>query len=112
MTSDRLKPTNLQVQVVGAIVIGVCLAGGLFGGLVLFFASGGSIYSRLIVGVAAGIVLSWAYVFGLLPKVDSVVAHNYISVFVVSILGGYLGIKVFDLVLERFDWARETQPAK
>jgi len=112
VTSDRLRPTNLQVQVVGAIVIAVCLTGGLFGGLVLFFASGGSIYSRLIVGVAAGIVLSWAYVFGLLPKVDSVVAHNYISVFVVSILGGYLGIKVFDLVLERFGWARETQPAK
>jgi hypothetical protein len=112
VTSDRLKPTNLQVQVVGAIVIAVCLTGGLFGGLVLFLASGGSIYSRLIVGVAAGIVLSWAYVFGLLPKVDSVVAHNYISVFVVSILGGYLGVKVFDLVLERFGWVRETQPAK
>ncbi len=112
VTSDRLKPANLQVQVVGAIVITVCLTGGLFGGLVLFFVSGGSLYSRLIVGVAAGIVLSWAYVFGLLPKVDSVVAHNYISVFVVSILGGYLGIKVFDLVLQRFGWGRETQPAK
>ena len=82
----------------------VCLLGGLAGGLVLFFVSGGSLYSRLVVGVVAGIVLAWAYVFGLLPKVDGVVAHNYISVFVVSILGGYLGIKTFDLILKRFGW--------
>jgi hypothetical protein len=71
----------------------------------LFLVSGGSIYSRLVVGVAAGIVLSWAYVFGLLPRVDGVIAHNFISVFVVSILGGYLGIKAFDIILKQFGWA-------
>jgi hypothetical protein len=53
----------------------------------------------------AGIVLSWADVFGVLPNLDSIVAHNYLSVFVVSILGGYLGIKTLDLVLKRFGWS-------
>ena len=38
-------------------------------------------------------------------NVDSIVAHNYLSVFVVSILGGYLGIKALDLVLKRFGWS-------
>jgi hypothetical protein len=106
VTTDRLKSPDPphRVEVVGLTVISVCLIGGLAGGLVLFFVSGGSLYSRLIVGVVAGIVLAWAYVFGLLPKVDGVVAHNYISVFVVSILGGYLGIKTFDLILKRFGW--------
>jgi hypothetical protein len=33
------------------------------------------------------------------------VAHNYISVFVVSVLGGYLGIKAIDMVLKQLGWA-------
>jgi hypothetical protein len=110
VTADGLKSPDPphHVQVVGASVIAVCLCGGLAGGLVLFLISGGKLYSRLIVGVVAGIVLAWAYVFGLLPNVDGVIAHNYISVFVVSILGGYLGIKVFDIVLKQFRWGREV----
>jgi hypothetical protein len=108
VTADRLKSPDPphHVEVIGFMVIAICLLGGLTGGLVLFLVSGGSIYSRLVVGVAAGIVLSWAYVFGLLPKVDGVIAHNSISVFVVSILGGYLGIKAFDLILKQFGWAK------
>jgi hypothetical protein len=105
VTADRLKTASHQVSVIGQIVIAVCLIGGIVGGLVSFLVSGGALYSRLIVGLAAGIVLTWAYVFGLLPKVDATVAHNYISVFVVSLLGGYSGIKAFDLVLKRLGWA-------
>jgi hypothetical protein len=105
VTADRLKTASHQVSVIGQIVIAVCLIGGIVGGLVSFLVSGGSVYSRLIVGLAAGVVLTWAYVFGLLPKVDATVAHNYISVFVVSLLGGYSGIKAFDLVLKRLGWA-------
>lgn len=44
-------------------------------------------------------------VFGLLPKVDGPVANNYTSALVVSLLGGYSGIKAFDLVLKRLGWA-------
>jgi hypothetical protein len=104
VTADRLKTAIHQVEVVGMAVILVCLSGGLFGALVLYLTSGGSLYSRLIVGIAAGIVLTWAYVFGILPKVDATIAHNYISVFVVSILGGYLGIKAFDKVISLLGW--------
>jgi hypothetical protein len=104
VTADRLQTASHDVQVIGQILFLVCLVGGITGGLVLFFTSGGSWYSRVFIGVAAGIVLTWAYVFGLLPKVDSSVAHNYISVFVVSILGGYLGTKAVDLVLKQLGW--------
>jgi hypothetical protein len=105
VSADHLKTAEHEVQVVGMIVLIVCLIGGFLGGLVSFFSSGGKLYSRLVVSLAAGIVLSWGYVFGVLSKVDSSVAHNYISVFVVSLLGGYMGIKAFDLILKRFGWA-------
>jgi hypothetical protein len=104
ITADRLKATIHPVEVIGASVIMVCLIGGLIGGLISFLESGGAWYTRLIVGVAAGIVLSWAYVFGILQSVDSAIAHNYISVLVVSILGGYVGIKTLDFVLKRLGW--------
>ena len=105
VSTDRLKPTTHTVQVVGETLLIVCLLGGLMGGLVSFFATGGSVYRRLIVGIVSGIVLTWAYVFELLPRVDVTVAHNYISVFVVSVLGGYLGIKAIDMVLKQLGWA-------
>lgn len=105
VTAERLKTATHQVKVVGWMLIAVCLIAGAVGGLISFLTVHGSLYSRLIVGITAGIVLTWAYVFGILPKVDTVVAHNYISVFVVSILGGYLGIKVFDFVLKQLGWA-------
>ena len=79
VTSDRLRPTNLQVQVVGAIVIALCLIGGLFGGLVLFFASGGSpLQRRLIVG-SGGIVLSYLWL-RLPAKAQTALWHTTTSV--------------------------------
>ena len=107
VSADHLKTASHQIAVIGWVLIIVCLLGGCVGGLVSFLIAGGKAYSRLIIGIAAGIVLTWAYVFGLLPKVDATVAHNYISVFAVSILGGYLGVKAFDLVLKQFGWGAE-----
>jgi hypothetical protein len=105
ITADRLKTATHQVDVIGASVIIICLVGGLVGGLISFLESGGAWYTRLLVGVAAGIVLTWAYVFGILQSLDTAIAHNYISVFVVAILGGYTGIKTLDFVLKRLGWA-------
>ena len=107
VSADHLKTASHQIAVIGWVLIIVCLIGGSAGGLVSFLIGGGKAYSRVLVGISAGIVLTWAYVFGLLPKVDATVAHNYISVFVVSILGGYLGVKAFDLVLKQFGWSAE-----
>jgi len=104
VTADGLQAATHELQVVGMIVFMLCVAGGLFGALVSYYTAGGRLPSRLVIGMAAGIVLSWAYVFAILPKVDSIVAHNYISVFVVSLLGGYLGIKAIDLVVKRLGW--------
>jgi len=109
VTADRLKTATHHVEIVGMTVIFICLIGGLVGALVSFLTAGGVFYSRVIVGVAAGIVLTWAYVFGVLPKVDAVLAHNFISVFVVSVLGGYLGIKAFEIVLKLFGWGSQAR---
>lgn len=102
VSSQGLKTATHDVQVIGWAVIAVCLCGGLIGGIVLYLTSKGSIFARVFVGEAGAIVLSWAYVFMLLPKVDSTVAHNYITVLVVSLIGGYMGIKAIDLVIKRF----------
>ncbi len=113
VSADRLKTASHVVAVTGGMVILVCLIGGLVGGLVSFFGSGGKIVSRLIVGAAAGILLAWAYIFGILPNLDASVAHNFFSVLAVSMIGGYSGIKVFDWIVKRFGWgAEEPAPAK
>jgi hypothetical protein len=107
VTADWLKsPDPHEVEVVGTAVIAVCMIGGILGGLVSFLTAAGKIETRLVVGLAAGIILTWAYVFGLLKHVDAAIAHNYLSVFVVSILGGYLGIKAFDIVLKQLGWGK------
>lgn len=105
VTADRLQAVPHEVQVVGWAVIVVCLLGGVLGGIVLYFTSGGSVIARLIVGVATGIVVTWAYVFGLLPKLNAEIAHNYVSVFVTSIVGGYLGIKALNPILKRLGFS-------
>lgn len=105
VTADGLQTVAHEVQVVGWAVIAVCLLGGVLGGIVLYFTSGGSVVARLIVGVTTGIVVTWAYVFGLLPKLNAEIAHNYVSVFVTSIVGGYLGIKALNPILKRLGFS-------
>jgi len=110
VTADFLQsPEPHEVDVAGGAVIAVCMTGAILGGLVSFLTAGGKWQTRIVVGLAAGMILTWAYVFGILPKVSTVIVHNYFSVFVISILGGYLGIKVFDLVLSRLGWGT-SQP--
>jgi hypothetical protein len=105
VTADGLQPAVHDVEVVGAAVYWCCLIGGLLGGLIAALNAGGFKLSRVVTGVVSGIVLTWAYVFGLVPRVDSAVAHNYLSVLVVSILGGYAGTKVFAFVFQRMGWS-------
>lgn len=105
VTADDLPQATHEFEVIGALVFVLCLLGGLLGGAVAHYADDKTaLVRRLIIGVMAAIVLCWAYVFGMLPQIDSNVAHNYISVFVVATLGGYLGVKAIEMVLRKLGW--------
>jgi hypothetical protein len=64
----------------------------------------GSWFWRVFLGILGGAVLTWMYVFLALPNVGVNLAHSIISVFFVSVVGGYLGITVLDLAAKRFGW--------
>jgi hypothetical protein len=91
------RPTaTYPVRVTGLVVILLCLAGGIIGGLCAFDAFKGSLFWRIFLGVVGGAVLTWIYVFVGLPQTTWAIAHSVISALFVSIVGGYMGLQVLD----------------
>ncbi|MGA2262919.1 MAG: hypothetical protein ABSH28_15990 [Acidobacteriota bacterium] len=101
VSTPGYKSVTVEVDVTGLSVILLCLAGGIAGGFCAFNAFKGSLLWRIFLGVIGGAVLSWLYVYLALPKVDSRIAHNLVSVLFVSIIGGYLGIQALDLAAKQ-----------
>jgi hypothetical protein len=94
----------LKVVVTGWLVVILCLAGGVAGGLAAYNKFKGSWVWRVFLGILGGATLSWLYVYLALPNVISAIAHNMLSAFFVSVIGGYLGTSVLDLAAKRFGW--------
>lgn len=90
------NPQPLQIVVTGWLVLGLCLAGGIAGGLAAYNKLKGSWFWRIFLGILGGATLCWLYVFLGLPSISSGIAHNTVSVFFVALLGGYSGIAVLD----------------
>jgi hypothetical protein len=101
-STDGYKPFELKMRVTGWFVIFLCIVGGILGGICAFGKLQGSKLWRVFTGVVAGAVLTWAYVYGALPLVDSAIVHNTVSVLFVSLIGGYLGTQVIDVVAKKF----------
>ena len=55
---------------------------------------------RIPLGALTGIILLWACLFLGLVKLPHAVVLNPISVFVISVIGGWLGTGVFDPILK------------
>jgi hypothetical protein len=98
------QPQPLVVVVTGWLVLGLCLGGGLAGGLAAYNQFKGSWFWRIFLGILGGAVLSWAYIWLALPAASARLAHNTFSVFFVSLIGGYLGTRAIELVAKRFGW--------
>ena len=94
------------VEVTGLTVILLCLGGGIIGGVCAFNALKGSLPWRIFLGVVGGAVLAWLYVYLALPKTESRIAHNLVSVLFVSILGGYLGLQALDFAARQVGLVR------
>jgi len=98
------SPQPLPVAVTGWMVVGLCLGGGIAGGLAAFNKFKGSWYWRVFLGILGGAVLTWMYVFLALPNVGVGLAHSVVSALFVSVIGGYLGTTVLDLAAKKFGW--------
>lgn len=87
---------TLVVEVSMWLVLVLCLAGGVAGGIAAKGKLKASVPFRIFVGILGSIVLVWICVYAVLPKTHSVIAHNLVSVLVVGIVGGYGGTQVLD----------------
>lgn len=103
----ELQP--LKVTITWKFVLALCLAGGILGGIAAYEQFKGSWFWRIFLGLLGGAVLSWLYVFLALPltiegKILGNIAHNTISVFFVSVVGGYMGIRALGFVGKKLGW--------
>ncbi len=74
--------------------------GGLLGGLLAFWLEKGQ-WWRIAMGLVTGFMLYWAAVFAGLEWVSPALALNPLSAVAISIIGGWLGAKVFAPLLKR-----------
>ncbi|MBZ5553446.1 MAG: hypothetical protein LAO21_12050 [Acidobacteriia bacterium] len=101
VSTPGYKSVVIKMEVTGLTVILLCVGGGIVGGICAFKAFQGSLPWRLFLGVVGGAVLAWLYVFVGLPRTESRIAHNLVSVLFMSLLGGYLGLQALDFVAKK-----------
>lgn len=92
------RAISYQIKITGTVVLLLCLLGGILGGLAAYINSQGKLWMRIVSGVIVGLVASWAYVYVGLSKTDSIIAHNQLSVLIVSILAAFAGVKVLGVI--------------
>jgi hypothetical protein len=96
--------TPLQIEVSLWLVLGLCLAGGVLGGIASKKSLDKAVGWRVFGGVLGAIGLVWFCVFAVLPATSSIIAHNLVSVLVVGIVGGYGGTRVLDFLGKRLGY--------
>ena len=82
-------------------LLGFSLAGGLLGGYVFMLKRRRSKLWRVPLGALTGVILIWACLFLGISVLPRAAILNPISVFVISVLGGWLGTGVFEPILKR-----------
>ena len=99
--SPNIGPAQTELTVVTPILIlTLCAIGGLVGGLIAFFEQNAK-WPRILIGVIAGFVLYWLFVFGLIliPNFPHILVFNPFSAAILGVGGGWLGTKVFTVLL-------------
>ena len=125
--ADTLPPEQGEVQVsLPMMLLGLSALGGSLGGLLAAFSGGlplgfknGSLRRRLnylpwwrmVVGLITGFVLYWSFIFLSFSALPKGVILNPFSALVCSLLGGWMGLNVFSLVLKRLHLLKTEEPA-
>ncbi len=100
------SPNLLSVQVPLTVTWPVLLLmasalGGSAGGLLAFAIEKTAKWWRIAIGLLTGFVLYWAAIFVGIDAIAGGVALNPLSAFVISVIGGWAGTKVFTPLLKR-----------
>jgi len=97
-----LQPATVAVKVALPLMpLTLSALGGLAGGIIAFWTGKNSKWWRIAIGLIAGFVLYWAFIFGMLDMVPRAIVLNPLSAFALSTLGGWLGTEVFTQLLKR-----------
>lgn len=91
-------PRTKTVRITWLGVLVLCVAGGALGGLLRFFASRGTLWKRLAVGLVIGALGVLGYVDGLLGTKSLPLLHNLVAVPVAALVAGWLGLTVLDKI--------------
>jgi len=98
-----LRPATAPLKVSPPLMpLSLSALGGLAGGVIAFWTRQNSKWWRILIGLIAGFVLYWAFIFGVLNFVSRAIVLNPLSAFALSALGGWLGTEVFVQILKRF----------
>jgi hypothetical protein len=97
-----LLAQNTDLQVTWPIlVLTLSAIGGCLGGVVAFWLGKDSKWWRIAVGGISGLVFYWGFIFSILTHiVPRIILLNSYSAFALSVLGGWLGTKVFTILLK------------
>jgi hypothetical protein len=95
-------PAKSEITITFLGVLCASLFGGFLGGLAAWISSAGKLWVRIVTGIIVGLVGSWAYVIVGLPKVETPLLHNQLSVLFVALLVGFSGVKGLSFIASKF----------
>lgn len=95
-TAAVIVTVTLPVVVLALSAIGAGL-----GGVIAYWREQNSNWWRIVTGLITGFVFYWAFVFGVLPLLSREIVLNPLSALALSIIGGWLGAEVFNMILKR-----------
>ena len=102
VASPNLVGVQVPLTVTWPVLLLLATAlGGSAGGLLAFALEKGAKWWRIAIGLLTGFVLYWAAVFIGIDAIAGGIALNPLSAFVISVIGGWAGTKVFTLLLNR-----------
>src|SRR5206468_499775 len=102
-TSPNLPPQSADITVtVPALLLGLCLGGGVIGGLLAYWTQTPPSGHRIWIGLITGFALYWALAFGVVhsESISHALVINPISAVALPLLGGWGGTKVITVVLK------------
>ncbi len=100
--TPNLLKTAAKIEVYPPLgLAGISILGGLLGGYVFILRHPRAKRWRIPVGALTGVILFWSFLFLGLSALPRTAILNPLSIFVISVVGGWLGTGVFEPILKR-----------
>jgi hypothetical protein len=93
VSTPGYKAVSHKIRITGTIALLLCVLGGVLGGTLAYINSQGKLWMRILSGTIVALVATWAYVYVGLPKTNTIILHNQLSVLFVAIVSALAGVK-------------------